>query len=313
MGGGEMGGSLEVGVGTVQLLVTILRALGLRSRLVLSLNPISFRPSRQKKTDSLSAMDTSSPVEAMGEGSEVKPAGVAGPLGEDATLPQPGPHFYRLMEQLRQRASSGPSMEGSTEPHTEVEEGTGESEDTARERCKRRSTDGPGGASRKKRKLSSEDTPHEKDIAPQNKSSGTRMTSGKGNRRKEKQRKEKRTPTTTSETSPYFTSQRETGEDDGGGSGSDSDFVPLKIRAKRLSFGSDDNGGENEDGAGEGERVRKKGETGRKKGKGKAIRGRPQKSLPKRVELVERKTSGDSTSQAGVYGSVQLEVFQSCW
>ncbi|CAI8012360.1 hypothetical protein GBAR_LOCUS7925 [Geodia barretti] len=236
------GGSLEVSgvsLSPVQLLVAVLRVLGLRARLVLALNPISFRPSRQKNSDSLTIRDTdtSTNLDSGGKLPETK-SSLLGHRGEDSA-PQPGPHFFRLMEQLKQSAGREAGMDGSSEANTTKTEGEGESGRRGRGRGKRRSSESVESGIGKRRKLScgKSDT-SEKRSTPPNKSS-TAGSKGKG-----KQRKEKRTPTTASETSPYFSetspyfsSQGKTScgaSNTDGGSGSDSDFVPPKRKAKRL-------------------------------------------------------------------------------
>ena len=301
------GGSLEVpgvSLSPVQLLVAVLRILGLRARLVLAFNPISFRPSRPKNTDSLTIRDTDiSTREDTGGGelSETKSA-LLEHRGEDSA-PQPGPHFFRLMEQLKQSAGREASMDGSSEAKTE-EEGGGESGRRGRGREKRRSSESVESGIGKRRKLScgNVDTP-EKYPTPPNKSSETKTAGSKG---KGKQRKDKRTPTTASETSPYFSSQGKTScgaSNTDGGSGSDSDFVPPKRKAKRLLFGSSSEGSEGESGERE---KREKGETGKKRGKGKSPRGAPQKNqnVSKKVELMTRRMSAENTTQTGVYGKI---------
>ena len=306
------GGSLEVSgvsLSPVQLLVAVLRVLGLRARLVLALNPISFRPSRQKNSDSLTIRDTdtSTNLDSGGKLPETK-SSLLGHRGEDSA-PQPGPHFFRLMEQLKQSAGREAGMDGSSEANTTKTEGEGESGRRGRGRGKRRSSESVESGIGKRRKLScgKSDT-SEKRSTPPNKSS-TAGSKGKG-----KQRKEKRTPTTASETSPYFSetspyfsSQGKTScgaSKTDGGSGSDSDFVPPKRKAKRLLFGSSSEGSEGESWERE---KRENGETGKKIGKGKLPRGAHQKkqNVSKKVELMTRRMSAENTTQAGVYGKIK--------
>ena len=299
--GGEKGEREGVSLSSVQMLVAVLRALHLRARLVLALNPISFRPSRQRSREPLT--NNTSTAHTQGEPSHTLST-VAGSTGGDSVPQKPGPHFFRLMEQLKQSASTEASMEGSSKTNTakrEMEEG-GERGCRGRGRGKRKSSQGAGGGTGKKRKVSYEtsDTP-ETDSTPPNKATTS------GNKKREKQRMEKRTPTTTaSETSPYFGGEGKigSGADDDSDSGSDSEFLPLKRNPKRLSFVSSSEGSEGEGGEGEREGKKRGGGGGKKSGKGKSVKrtGVKSQSVAKKVKLADKEKSEENTSHTGVYG-----------
>ena len=301
--GGEEGEREGDCLGSVQMLVAVLRALHLRARLVLALNPISFRPSRQKSKEPLTNDTSSSTAHTQGEPSHTLST-IAGSAGGDSAPQKPGPHFFRLMEQLKQTASTGASMEGSGETSTakrEMEEGE-ERGYRGRGRGKRKSSQGAGGGTGKKRKVSYEtsDTP-ETDSTPPNKATTT------GNKKREKQRMEKRTPTTTaSETSPYFGGEGKTGcgADGDSDSDSDSEFLPLKRNPKRLSFVSSSEGSEEEDGERERGRKKRGGGSDKKSGKGKSVKrtGAKSQSVAKKVKLTDKEKSEENTSHTGVYG-----------
>ena len=290
---------------SVQLFVAVLKVLGLRTRLILAMNPISFRPSREKSTELLTSQDMESSTTAAEYSRKpldaITKCSVAGPHIEDNTLPpQPGSHFFRLMEQLKQNACRDAGSEANT---TKTEDG---GEGGRGVRGKRRSLESAAGGPEKRRKLSFGDSVTPEKNSNKTQPNRTGVTRTPGSKKKGKQKKENRTPTTASETSPYFSSQGKgsCGTECGDGSGSDSDFIPLKRKAERLSFASSSDGSEGEGGEREGGGV-KKGERKRKRRKGKAPKGALQKSQHVSNKR-DKMTSPENSSQPGVYGEIQV-------
>ena len=343
----EEGGSFRSGcVRTVEMLVSILRALSLRVRLVLALRPIPFKPSRERETF-LSSPDRDlsqleggrqhvydptappSSQDPMAPPSSQDPTGPPSfqdpslPLGEPSA-PLTGAMFLKLMQQLKKDTSDGSVECSSSDTYgslRETEDAEGSSS-TARVRGRRkRGVVGSSGGSRgeggggpvKKRKVSSEASdPHDK-CSPADSSEGnSSKTRAKGKRKGTVERK---TPTTVSDTSPYFSKGRtdrggESMEDD-----SDTDFLPSRKKTlKRVLFESSGSG---EDGApGDGACGVKcdDGDGGKGKvkrlNKGKMVKGRAQKSQKLNSEVREKKR--EESLPIGVYGKLYTHVVCVC-
>ena len=316
-------------VGAVEILVAVLRALGLCTRLVFALNPLPFRPSREKTEASpLGGQETASQSDAGKKN---------GSKDDEESAPVPGPMFFKLMEQLKQEARDerDSGMECCSSVPSEIERGRelggsesqtcvvgggnlrgGTTEEVAerwmggggtrgkfkgrvRGRSKRKSTGSGGGEVSKKRKIL-QTTPEDDDqCSTKNKGGRTTRSKGKG---KQPAAGKKITPTTTTcETSPYFKQGKmdsvEAAEAAEGGESDSDEFLPTNIKfSKRLLFESSGSeaGDDNEVGKG-----RHRQEKKRKVVKGKMVKGRPQKT---RNVTSRTLNLNEAKSQIGIYG-----------
>ena len=281
-----------------EMLVALLRALNLRTRFVLALNPISFKPSKEKKSDP--QLDSTQPE----VGKRITPS-----HEEPAALPHsltgvgdssPSPNFFKLMERLRKNSDT--NMDCTTEG------GEGErcdrdlavsTERSLRGGSKRRAKFIKGSAVKKRRIDASE-----KSTSCEQKGM-CRSVGRKGKGRK--QVAEKMDSSTASETSPYFgqekaTSHTESMADVGSsGESDDTDFL-LPTRRKssqKLSFTSDSSSSD------DGEGVERGGEGGNKGlRKEKVVREHPKKAGKVKEKTSELKGNRKKvpTTPCGVYG-----------
>ena len=284
-----------------EMLVALLRALNLRTRLVLALNPISFKPSKEKKSDP--QLDSTQPE----AGKRITPS-----QEEPAALPQsltgisdpsPSPNFFKLMERLRQNSDT--NMDCTTEG------GEGEmcdrdlavsTEHSLRGGGKRRAKLMKGSAV-KKRRIDASEKDNKSASCEQKGTCRSVGRKGKGR----KQVAEKMDSSTASETSPYFgqekaTSHRESMADVGSSEESDDADFLLPTRRKslqKLSFSSDSSSSDDGEGVGGG------GEGGNKRlRKGKVVREHPKKTGKVKEKTLELKGNRKKvpTTPCGVYG-----------
>lgn len=312
-------------ISTVQMLVALLRTIGLRTRLVLALNPISFKPSRKNGSESpcdpvLKSEAGEVPAQSMREPASLTLRG----QGDQS----PSSMFSTMIQQLDEK--SGISMDHSSSVLGGGRDSGGYSTSTevsVKGGSKRRAKTVRGGGV-KKRKVSSSgnsaaaDTTERDSTIPGERRRSSRLVRTKG---KGKAQDGKKKPTTMCETSPYFSQMKDdSGADDGGSVGSgddcsvsdDSDFLPVKRKSShRLTFESvssdSDEGGAGEGGArgdggggsgggggGEGGRNKK----GKRTGKGKTVKGQPQK-IGKGISM-ESENKNKKEEESGVYGKL---------
>ena len=314
--GNDEGSELDWKVSVVEMLVAILRVFGLRARLVLALNPPSFRPSREKQSvPQMSSPELKSPQSEV-QKTKLEPA-ESSLTGE--STPLPSAQFLKLMEQIKQNSAANRADPGSGVRSEEIEGDGGHTASgggAGRGGRKRRGGKSVRGSAVKKRKVShqtsvKEDTPEKQfqTSSEAKKSSGTVRGKGKGKRPARKSKP----PTTASETSPYF-GQEEVNSDSGDES-DDSDFFPVKRKSsQRLNFESSDSsvsevesdgvsgddGETGEGGGGDKKRGRKK--KMQKTERGKVVKAQPQKNQKLKDESKEQKKREDHTTQCGMYG-----------
>lgn len=281
-----------------EMLVALLRALNLRTRLVLALNPISFKPSKEKKSDS--QLDSTQPeagkrITPSHEEPAALPHSLTG-VGD----PSPSPNFFKLMERLRQ--NSDINMECTTEG------GEGErcdrdlavsTEHSLRGGGKRRAKLMKGSAAKKRRIDASE---KDNKSASCEQKGMCRSVGRKGKGRK--QVAEKKDSSTASETSPYFGQEKTTSHRgsmaDAGSSGEsdDADFLlPMRRKSsQRLSFTSDSSASDDEE-----DMV---GGGNKRPGKGKVVGEHPKKTGKVKEKTSELKGNKKKvpTIPCGVYG-----------
>lgn len=284
-----------------EMLVVLLRALNLRTRLVLALNPISFKPSREKKSDP-QLESTQSEAGKRITPSQREPAALPHSLTEVGN-PSPSPNFFKLMERLKQNSDS--NMDCTTE-------------ERGREGCDREYTVNTehslrGGSKRRAKFI--EDSAVKKRRIDASKNENLGMKSGSCEQKKmcrsvgrkgkgRKQVSEKKDSSTASETSPYFGQEKaasHTGSMADGGSSDGSDdadfLLPLRRKSsQRLSFTSDSSSSD------DGEGVEGGGEGGNKEGK--VARKHPKKAGNVKEKTSELKGNKKNvpTSPCGVYG-----------
>ena len=328
--GSEIGHKLSA----TEMLVAILRVFGLRARLVLALNPLPLKPSRERQSVSqVTSPDFKSPqseaqnLQLLKEPAELSPTGQSTPL--------PSVRFLKLMQQLKQNSGVD-----SVAPGCDVT--SGERGDGGRCHSASAGENGRGGRKRrgsktvrsstvKKRKVSSQtsveaDTP-EKELQASSegkKNSRTPRSKGKGKRPARKNK----TPTTASETSPYFGQKKvdsDSGDECDVSESDDSDFIPVKRKSlQRLTFNSSDSSCSDMEGDGvSGDGISGEGGTGGggggDKGRGKKktqqtarrkmVKGQPQNNQNKTLESREQKKKEDTTTQCGMYGK-HLEYYR---
>ena len=235
-------------VSAVEMLVAVLRVLGHRTRLVLALNPISFKPTREKMDDK-----EKSPQLVSKSPSKRRKDSLKESIEEEGS-PVPGPMFFKLMQQLKEKEACddtdgnmeccsskmerGGELCASSSHHSgvvNVRRDADESETTCtkatgtlknRKGCNRKggksttvkgkgkrksSESNPDGrGSVKKRKISQKDSPTSENDAEWNTKTVTGRNTRSKQKKREKQPAEKKTttPTTTFKTSPYFKQEK---------------------------------------------------------------------------------------------------------
>ena len=233
-------------VSSVKMLVAVLRVLGHRTRLVLALNPISFKPTREKMDNKEKSPQLVSKSPSKRRKDSLKES------IEEEDAPVPGPMFLKLMQQLKEKEACGGTdgnmeccsskMErggelcASSSHHSgvvNVRRDADESETTCtkatgtlknRKGCNRKGgksttvkgkgkrksseSDPDGRGSVKKRKISQKDSPTPENDAEWN-TKGRNTRSKQKKREKQPAEKKTTTPTTcTSKTSPYFKQEK---------------------------------------------------------------------------------------------------------
>ena len=315
-------------VSTVEMLVVVLRVIGLRARLVLVLSPIPFKPSRNEPQKEPPC--TKDKVPSQQERREDRPLICpALPLGEpnreetqknplftelskqgssddkpplQLTPSQPSALFHKLMQQLKQQTTTSENgtecCSTTTLSAMGIRGASCEETALASRRCKRKTARASRGNKAKKVKMST--TPDKGSVSCDKGGCGDVSRTGSSGK-KGKRPVVKKAPTTICETSPYF-SQDKAGSEEVSGSDSDSDCLPLKRKSnKRLFLASSDSDSEGDvsdgvsgvaGGGGDSEGKRKR------RSKGKVVKGRLKKSQKSKVEQKKK------TPQTGVYGKL---------
>ena len=336
------------GVSVVQVLVTLLRAIGLRARLVLVLNPLSFKLSPQKK-DTFpmntavrtppSKAETPTHTQSLNE--SALELSLLGP-----SAPPSGSMFYELLEQCGQADASGVAVDcGSMDVREEGGEKEGEFDASSRESVRGgskriKTSDAKGGTAPKKRRVSKTSPaqasmPQEGSASMSGKRRSARCGGGRGNGKSGKgvSRAKQKSTTTSCVTSPYFGQDRNDDNDVCvGGEESksecsvsdDSDFVPVKrTPTQRVQFtcGFSESEGEDSDIGGSGRKKRPRTEgskdMGGKRNKGKGVKGKPE-SRKKGVKLEaapcessksgEHGGNGKRDSKSEIYGKLLCNI-----
>lgn len=293
---------------TTEMLVALLRALNLRTRLVLALNPIPFKPSKEKRSEPQSN-STQSEARKGKTSSQEEPAALPHSLTGN-TNSSPSPNFFKLMEQLKR--SSDSNIDCTTEGgEMENCDDTVSTEHSLMKGGGKRKTQSIKSSAVKKRRINTS----EKDNSNIKSASceGKKMCRSVGRKGKgRKQVKEKKDSSTASETSPYFgqekaASHTESMANMGSSEESDDDgdfLLPLRRKSsQRLSFTSESSASDDGEGV----------EGGGRGGDIKLGKGKVSKQHLKKTRNVKEKTSevkGNRkkvpTSPCGVYGRLLM-------